>query len=91
MESSTGTTHVAVPADVNAFGQQAQNGAMYVEFDVPEKSVVPTGEGWGKIVRPNSLEGRLAAKKGLPVPEMPAAENINVKAIKVNGVIKSAC
>lgn len=46
--SSTGTTHVAYPADIDSFGKQAKNGAMYVEFDVPEKSLVPTNEGWAK-------------------------------------------
>ncbi|EIX1005153.1 hypothetical protein MJG68_003019 [Salmonella enterica] len=46
--SSTGTTHVAYPADIDAFGKQAKNGAIYVEFDVPEKSLVPTNEGWAK-------------------------------------------
>ncbi|HGP1581456.1 TPA: RHS repeat-associated core domain-containing protein, partial [Salmonella enterica] len=78
VQSSTGTTHVAYPADIDAFGKQAKNGAMYVEFDVPEKSLVPTNEGWAKIVGPDSIEGRLAKRKGLPVPEMPTAENITV-------------
>ena len=91
VQSITGTTHVAYPADVNAFGKQAKNGALYVEFDIPKKSIIPTNEGWAKIVGPNSLEGRLAQRKGLPVPEMPKASNIRVKAEKINGKIQSKC
>ncbi|HIF2933044.1 TPA: RHS repeat-associated core domain-containing protein, partial [Salmonella enterica] len=89
VQSSTGTTHVAYPADIDAFGKQAKNGAMYVEFDVPEKSLVPTNEGWAKIVGPDSIEGRLAKRKGLPVPEMPTAENITVRGEKINGEVEA--
>ena len=81
-ERLTGTTHVASPADINAFGKQAKPGSIYVEFDVPSTSLKPTNEGWSKIVGPNSLEGRLAAKKGQPIPEMPSATNIEVKVSK---------
>ncbi|WP_387465564.1 hypothetical protein [Photorhabdus sp. RM323S] len=88
VQSSTGTTHVAYPVDVNAFGKQAKNGTMYVEFDVSKKSLIPTNEGWAKIVGPDSLEGCLAKRKGLPVPGMPSAENVNVKATKTDGRIK---
>ncbi|HAK2005004.1 TPA: type IV secretion protein Rhs [Salmonella enterica] len=91
VQSSTGTTHVAYPADIDAFGKQAKNGAMYVEFDVPEKSLVPTNEGWAKIVGPDSIEGRLAKRKGLPVPEMPTAENITVRGEKINGEVEAKC
>ena len=51
---------------------------MYVEFDVPTSSLKQTNDGWAKIVGPNSLEGRLAAKKGEPLPEMPSATNIKL-------------
>lgn len=91
VQSSTGTTHVAYPADIDAFGKQAKNGAMYVEFDVPEKSLVPTNEGWAKIVGPDSIEGRLAKRKDLPVPEMPTAENITVRGEKINGEVEAKC
>ncbi|WP_456119824.1 hypothetical protein [Winslowiella arboricola] len=37
---------------------------------------------------PDSLEGRLAKRKNLPVPEMPTAENIGVKAHKTETGIK---
>nr|WP_229106298.1 hypothetical protein [Paenibacillus sp. 1001270B_150601_E10] len=75
-ESHTGTTHVANPADANAFGKQAKPGSLYVEYDVSTSSLKQTNDGWAKIVGPNSLEGRLAAKKDQPIPEMPPATNI---------------
>ncbi len=87
--SSTGTTHVASPASIDAFGKQANPGTKYVEFNVPEGSLIKTNEGWAKIVGPASLEGRLANRKGNPVPEMPVAEDIQVKAHKTeDGIIK---
>ncbi|WP_197473378.1 hypothetical protein [Erwinia sp. ErVv1] len=89
VQSTTGTTHVASPADVEAFGKQAKSGTMYTEFDVPEESLIKTNEGWAKIVGPDSLEGRLAKRKGQPIPEMPIAENITVKAHKTEKGIKS--
>jgi hypothetical protein len=75
-ESLTGTTHVAYPAKASAFYNQARPGSMYVEFDVPATSVVPTQEGWAKILGPNSLQGRNAARRGRPVPQLPPAGNI---------------
>jgi len=78
-ESYTGTTHVAHPANIEAFRKQAKPGTMYVEFNVPSISLKPTNEGWAKIVGPNSLEARLASKKGLPIPIMPPATNIEIK------------
>ncbi|MBT2293747.1 hypothetical protein J7E73_32570 [Paenibacillus albidus] len=77
-ESNTGTTHVANPVNANAFGKQAKPGSIYVEYDVPTSSLKQTNDGWAKIVGPNSLEGRLAAKKGEPIPEMPPATNIKI-------------
>lgn len=82
-ESYTGTTHVANPADAEAFIKQTKVGNNYVEFDVPTSSLKQTNEGWAQIAGPNSLSGRLAAKKGQTVPQMPAAENIVHKATKI--------
>ncbi|WP_438804862.1 TreTu family toxin [Proteus mirabilis] len=82
VQSTTGTTHFVYPANINAFGKQAKLGTVYVEFDVPEKSLIKTNDEWAKIVGPDSLEGRLAKRKGLPVPEMPEVTNIEVKAHK---------
>jgi hypothetical protein len=82
VQSNTGTTHVGYPANIDAFGKQAKPGAVYVEFGVPEGSLIKTNDEWAKIVGPDSLEGRLAKRKGLPVPEMPEVTNIEVKAHK---------
>ena len=82
IESNSGTTHVATPANINAFGKQAPKGSVYVTFDVPSSSIVKTQEGWGKIVGPNSLQGRLAANKGKPIPQMPNATNIKKCGVK---------
>ena len=75
-ESYSGTTHVANPADASSYIRQAEPGSRYVEFDVPTSSLRSTGNGWASINGPNSVAGRLAAAKGLPVPQMPAARNI---------------
>jgi hypothetical protein len=75
-ESYSGTTKVALPANPEAYMRQAPVGDLHVEFDVPASSVRQTQQGWGKIVGPNSLEGRLAARKGLAVPQMPPATNM---------------
>lgn len=45
----------------------------------------------GKIVGPDSIEGRLAKRKGLPVPEMPTAENITVRGEKINREVEAKC
>jgi RHS repeat-associated protein len=76
-ESLTGTTHVASPANPASFGAQAKRGTIYAEFDVPTNSLKPTSDGWAKVVGPNSLEGRMAGKKGDAIPQMPNAENIS--------------
>ena len=75
-ESYSGTTHVALPPVASAFIRQAKVGSLYVEFDVPAGCLRITGRGWAKIIGPNSLEGRAARRKGQPVPQMPAARNI---------------
>ena len=76
-ESDSGITHVADPADPEAFGRQAKRGTVYVEFDVPSSSLEPSSTGWSQILGPGSPTGRLAVRKGLPVPQMPPAANIN--------------
>jgi RHS repeat-associated protein len=75
-ESRSGTTHVALPASPDTFGRQAKPGTLYAEFEVPSASVKPSGDGIAKIVGPNSLEGRNAARHNRPVPQMPPARNI---------------
>lgn len=85
-ESVTGTTHVASPASANAFMRQAKPGSTYVEFTIPSSSLKITNpaEGWGKILGPNSMEGRLALRKGEPVPQMPRASCISPIMCKLN-------
>lgn len=77
-ESYSGTTHVANPASIDAFGKQAKPGQIYVEFDVPTSTLKQTNTGWAKILGPNTVEARLAAKKGQPMPEIPSATNIEI-------------
>ena len=80
-ESFSGTTHVSSPASRDAF-KAAPKGSVYAEFSVPASSLKPTSEGWAKVLGPNSLEGRLAARKGEPIPQMPNAVDIVVGATK---------
>lgn len=81
-ESYSGTTHVAHPHNPNSFGKQAKPGSVYAEFNVPLSTIKSTNEGWAKILGPNSLEGQLAAKKGLPILQMPSATNIRTIRMK---------
>ena len=76
VESRSGTTHVAFPADRRSYEAQAAIGSVYIEFDVPSDSIRQTQLGWAKILGPNTLEARLARRRGEPVPEMPPATNI---------------
>ena len=83
-ESFCGTTYIVYPATAESFFFKAPLCSYYVEFDVPFSVVKPTSdEGWAKIIGPNSVQGRLAKKKGLPQPEMPTAINIYHKATKL--------
>ncbi|WP_458351865.1 TreTu family toxin [Rugamonas violacea] len=75
-ESYSGTTHVSLPPSPRAFMRQARPGSLYVEFDVLSTCLKSTGAGWAKIIGPNSLEGRIAMHKGLPILHMPKASNI---------------
>jgi hypothetical protein len=82
--SGDNKVHVANPADIDAFGKQAPNGSIYVEFDVSSSTMSQGGtDGWGIINGPGSLLDRLYAKKGLPrITEMPKANNIEIKGSK---------
>ena len=81
MSPNGNTTYVAYPADIDAFGKQAKNGCLYVEFDVPSDRINAAGKNnWGQIPGPDSLIDRLNKKKGLPqITDMPEASNIIVK------------
>lgn len=63
---------------MDAFFKQAKIGSIYVEFDVPTKSLSQTKDIWAKILGPNTPEARLRQLKGLDVPEMPYAKNIKI-------------
>jgi hypothetical protein len=78
-ESRTGTTHVTSPADPSVYKPTAPPGSVHAQFDVPTSSIMPTSAGGvAKIIGPNSMEGKLAASKGKPVPQMPQASNIKI-------------
>nr|WP_217428494.1 RNA-binding protein with serine-rich domain 1 [Rugamonas rivuli] len=81
-ESFSGTTHVLVPPDRLSFQRRAKRGQVYVEFEVPSDCLKRTSTGWAKIVGPQSLQGRNAARKKQMVPQMPAASNIRLVASK---------
>jgi hypothetical protein len=81
-ESFSGTTYVAFPSKPTAFGSQAKPGSVYVEFDISLSSLRQTKQGWAGIKGPQSLDGRLAAKKGWDIPQMPEAKNIKVTQTK---------
>ncbi|GAA1717087.1 TreTu family toxin [Fodinicola feengrottensis] len=71
-------TFVVYPASPNAY-VSARPGSVYVEFDVPQSLLSPGGRpGDYKLSGPGSLDGRLAARKGLPLPQLPAAVNIRL-------------
>ena len=85
MQSSKGNmTHVANPANRNAYEKQAPKGSLYVEFDVPSNRISPGGaEGWGIIAGPGSIKDRFNQKKGLPaIKEMPYVKNIKIEGKK---------
>jgi hypothetical protein len=75
---------VAHPANVEAYMRQAAPGSHYVEFDVPETSLVSGGkEGWAIIPGPDSVFSRLAVNRGLPPYNYPPALNIEWVASKI--------
>ncbi|WP_255222819.1 TreTu family toxin [Enterobacter sichuanensis] len=56
-----------------------------------KKTFVTTNERWAKIIGPDSIQGRLAKRKGLEVPAMPTAQNIAIKGEKINGKVRKRC
>jgi RHS repeat-associated protein len=76
--NGAGATHVTVPPNPGAFTPPPQSD-IFATFEVPtdQLRIHDVGSGWGRVFGPGSLEARLAAKQGLPVPtEMPPATNI---------------
>lgn len=83
-QGRTGVINVARPADPLSFMRQAAPGSRYVEFDVPEASLVQGGkEGWATIPGPDSIFSRLNTQRGLPPYEFPPALNIGWIASKL--------
>lgn len=79
----TGVINVARPPDPLAF-RAAPSGSRYVEFNVPESSLVQGGtKGWATIPGPDSIFSRLNIQKGLPPSEFPPALNIEWVASKL--------
>lgn len=77
-----GVHRVAFPADPEAY-QAAPPGDLFVSYDVPTASLRPAGTGaWRQIVGPDSVFGRLAARRGDPLPEMPEFLNLTVERVK---------
>jgi hypothetical protein len=64
--------------------KQAAPGSLYVEFDVPESSLVQGGtKGWATIPGPDSLFSRLNIQRGLLPYKFPPALNIQWTASKL--------
>ncbi len=83
IESVTGTTHVAFPANPLTFIKQAEVGSRFVIFGVSSSSLRMTGESWAKVIGPNSLEGRLLQMNGKPLLGMPTASDVTWIATKI--------
>ena len=83
VQTGAGGVHrVAFPADPNAY-KAAPAGDVFATYDVPSCSLKPAGtDAWRQIVGPDSVQGRLAARKDLPLPELPEFENLEVEMTK---------
>ncbi|MCX4674732.1 polymorphic toxin-type HINT domain-containing protein [Streptomyces sp. NBC_01433] len=74
-EGKGGYTYVVSPGDPEAY-RPTYKGSIYVEFDVPKSSIIAGGRpGDYKMANPDTLFGRILAKKG-GTPGMPEARNI---------------
>ena len=78
--NGSNVSYVTVPPNSSGFIPKPPS-TVFAEFDVPSSQlrIHDPGNGWGRIFGPDSLEARLAASKGLPVPSaMPPTTNIRV-------------
>jgi pretoxin HINT domain-containing protein len=68
---------VTVPPDPDSY-RAAGPGSVFVEFHVPTSQLAQGGKtAWGTVFGPESIFGRLAAKRGISLPAgMPEARNI---------------
>lgn len=73
-----GFTYIVQPASRGAY-ISAWPGSVYVEFDVRRSSLISGGRpGDFKMADSDTMYGRLAAKKGNPVPQLPEAKKIKL-------------
>jgi hypothetical protein len=73
-----GFSYVVYPADPNAY-ISARAGSVYVEFDVPQSSLIPGGRpGDFKMSDSTTIFSRLAVSKGGAPLELPEAKNIRL-------------
>jgi hypothetical protein len=70
--------HVTAPPDSSAFSS-APAGSVFVEFDIVDAQVSPGGNAaWLIVYGPNSIQGRLVARRGLAVAGLPRVENVMI-------------
>jgi Bacterial Ig-like domain (group 2) len=77
-ERGGGSTNVIYPPTPSGY-KNPPAGWVYVEFKVPESSLKPKSAGQMLIPGPNSPFGRLAAQKGLPIPQFPSVSDLVIK------------
>jgi hypothetical protein len=77
-ESHSGQTNVLRPADRKGW-HSAKTATIYVEFDIDESRLELGGKkGWAIVAGPNSVFGRLAARRGTPIIGMPDVRNLEI-------------
>ena len=80
----SGAISVASPTNPRAYLRQAVPGSLYVEFDVPEGSLIPGGaKGWATIPGPDTVFTRYNIQRGLAPYDFPSAQNIQWVASKL--------
>ena len=68
--------HVTAPPDSSGY-RAAARGRIFVEFDVVDPQIAPGGRiDWFVIYGPNSDRGRLAARRGQQVADLPLVRNM---------------
>jgi hypothetical protein len=73
---------VTSPSDPDAY-RAAAPGSLFVEFDLSGSQLASGGTAaWFIVFGPNSIFGRLAAKRGVPLDGMPEARNIVIRLTK---------
>ena len=83
VQAGAGGVHrVAFPADPAAY-KAAPVGDVFATYDVPSRVLLPAGnDAWRQIVGPDSVFGRLAARRGEPLPQLPPFLNLVAEQVK---------